>query len=304
MKPSFLLASAACAALLCVTASAQTLYAVSMRTYADSSYKGVEGNLYVVDTESAVTRLVASLTVGGKTSLGLDGLAIHPKSGVFYGITSPTSAIIPHSLVKIDSKSGAVTPIGDLGHTGSDIQFDLDGTLYMWLPGTYQMATVDLDSGLATPRGHSFQQGVLKGGIALIGGGRALVSASGGKGTLDIVELVTGTIVPGPTLVGATFPDLIKGLTYSPRGIVYGINTDGGLPPQANLVSIDPRTGKVTTIGPLPNDTEALSFGPELVDTKDMTAKMLEWRLPVLAGLFVIAMVIIVVAMRSKGLKG
>ena len=301
MKPSFLLASAACAALLCVTASAQTLYAVSMRTYADSSYKGIEGNLYVVDTETAVTRLVASLTVGGKTPLGLDGLAIHPKSGVFYGITSPTSAIIPHSLVKIDSKSGVVTPIGDLGHTGSDIQFDLDGTLYMWLPGTYQMATVDVDSGLATPRGHSFQQGVLKGGIALIGEGHALVSATGGKGTLDIVELASGTIAPGPALVGAAFPDLIKGLTYSPKGIVYGINTDGGLPPQANLVSIDPRTGKVTTIGPLPNDTEALSFGPELVGSKDMTAKVLEWRFPVLAGLFVIAMVIIVVAIRSKG---
>ena len=300
MKPSFLLASAACAALLCVTASAQTLYAVSMRTYADPSYKGVEGNLYVVDTETAVTRLVASLTVGGRTPVGLDGLAIHPKSGVFYGITAATSTVIPHTLVKIDPTSGAVTPIGDLGHTGSDIQFDLDGTLYMWLPGTYQMATVDLDSGLATPRGHSFKQGVLKGGIALIGGGHALVTATGGKGTLDVVDLATGTIAPGPSLAGAAFPDLIKGLTYSPKGIVYGINTDAGLPPQANLVSIDQRSGKVTTIGPLPNDTEALSFGPELADSKDFTAKVLEWRLPVMAALFVIALIVLVVAMRSK----
>jgi len=300
MKPSFLLASAACSALLCVAASAQTLYAVSMRTYADPSYKGVEGNLYVVDTDTAVTRLVASLTIGGKTPVGLDGLAIHPKTGVFYGITAPTSTVIPHTLVRIDPQSGSVTPIGDLGHSGSDIQFDVDGTLYMWLPGTYQMATVDLDSGGATPRGHSFQQGVLKGGIALIGGGRALVSATGGKGTLDVVELSTGTIAPGPALVGATFPDLIKGLTYSPKGVVYGINTDGGLPPQANLVSIDQRSGKVTTIGPLPNDTEALSFGPELLDSKDFTAKVLEWRLPVLAALFLIAMVVLVVAMRSK----
>jgi hypothetical protein len=300
MKRSFLLASVACFTLLCITASAETLYAVSMRTYADSSYKGVEGNLYVVDTDSAVTRLVASLTLNGRTPVGLDGLAIHPKTGVFYGITASTSSVIPHTLVTIDSKTGAVSPIGDLGHAGSDIQFDLDGTLYMWLPVTHQMATVDLDTGVATSRGRSIQQGVLKGGIAPIGGGHALVTATGGKGTLDTVDLATGTVAPGPALTGASFPDLIKGLTYSPKGIVYGINTDGGLPPQANLVSIDPQTGKVTSIGPLPNDTEALSFGPDLVASKDMTATMLEWRLPVLAGLFVIAIVILVVAMRLK----
>src|ERR1700681_3519503 len=101
MKRYFFLASAACFALLCLTASAETLYAVSMRTYADSSYRGVEGNLYVVDTDSAVTRLVASLTLNGKTPVGLDGLAIHSQTGIFYGITASTSAAIPHTLVTI-----------------------------------------------------------------------------------------------------------------------------------------------------------------------------------------------------------
>src|SRR5476649_332909 len=155
MKPSLLLASVACTALLCTTAAAQTLYAVSMRTYSDPSYKGVEGNLYVVATDTGVTRLVASLTVGGKTPVGLDGLAIHPKTGVFYGITAATSAAIPRSLVTIDSKTGYVTRIGDLGHVGSDIEFDPDGTLYMWVPATFQMSTVNIDTGLATPRGQT-----------------------------------------------------------------------------------------------------------------------------------------------------
>jgi hypothetical protein len=300
MKTSLLLATAACSAMLCLTASAETLYASSMRTYADPLYKGVEGNLYVVATDTAVTRLVASLTLGGKAPISLDGLAIHPRTGIFYGITPATSGAIPHSLVTLDPKSGVVTRVGDLGYAGSDVEFDPDGKLYMWIPATYQMATVDLDTGAATPHGHPFSQGAVKGGIALIGGGRALVAATGGKGTLDSVDLASGTITQGPNLIGAPFPELMNGLTYSPKGIIYGINTNGALPPLANLVSIDARTGKVTSIGPLPNDTDALSFGPDLTESKDTLTKVLEWRFPVLVGLFLLALVVVFVAMRSK----
>jgi hypothetical protein len=265
-----------------------------MRTYADPTYRGVEGNLYVVDTDSGVTRLVVSLTYGGK-SIGLDGLAIHPKTGIFYGITSSTSTTLPRSLVRIDPKTGALTPVGDLGHAGSDIEFDPDGVLYMWLPTTSQLATVNIDTGSATPVGNPFQQGTRRGGIALIGGGRALVAASGGKGTLDTADMSTGVITPGPSLVGAPFPELINSLAVSPRGVIYGINTNGANPQLANLVSIDPKTGKVTGIGPLPDDTDALSFGPTLSETKDVATRMQEWRFPVLAGLFVIAIVIVFV---------
>jgi hypothetical protein len=300
MKTSLLLATAACSAMLCLAASAETLYASSMRTYADPLYKGVEGNLYVVATDTAVTRLVASLTLGGNAPIGLDGLAIHPKTGIFYGITAATSSAIPHSLVTIDPKTGVVTRIGDLGFAGSDVEFDPDGKLYMWMPGTYQMASVDLDTGAATPHGLVFAHGAVKGGIALIGGGRALVAATGGKGTLDTIDLATGAITAGPNLAGAPFPELINGLTYSPRGIIYGINTNGALPPLANLISIDAQTGKVTSIGPLPNDTDALSFGPDLTESKDTFTKLLEWRFPVLVGLFLLALVVVVVAMRAK----
>ena len=286
--------------MLCLTASAETLYASSMRTYADPLYKGVEGNLYVVATDTAVTRLVASLTLGGKAPINLDGLAIHPRTGIFYGITPATSGAIPHSLVTLDPKTGVVTRVGDLGFAGSDVQFDPDGKLYMWIPATYQMASVDLDTGAATPHGRPFAQGAVKGGIALIGGGRALVAATGGKGTLDTIDLATGTITPGPNLVGAPFPELINGLTFSPRGVIYGINTNGALPPLANLISVDARTGKVTSIGPLPNDTDALSFGPDLTESKDTLTKVLEWRFPVLVGLFLLALVVVFVAMRSK----
>src|SRR5689334_18967097 len=115
MARSIRLVLAALASLFTAAAAAQALYASSMRTYSDPGYHGVEGNLYLVDPETASTRLVTSFNVGGKTPVGLDGLAIHPRTGVFYGITAATSSVIPKSLVVVDPINGNVTPVGDLG---------------------------------------------------------------------------------------------------------------------------------------------------------------------------------------------
>ena len=277
--------------------AAQTLYAVSVRTYSDPGYHGVEGNLYTVDPETAATNLVTSLNVSGKTPVGLDGLAIHPRTGVFYGITAPTSAVIPRSLVILDPATGNITPVGELTQVGSDIGFDPDGTLYMWLPNTRQLGTVNLDTGEVTARGAPIERGATKGGFAVIGGGKAYVAGTGGAGTLDMVDMETGKLTIGPALTGAPFADLINGLAYSPRGVLYGINTSFGRSTQANLVTIDPQTGRVTNIGALPNDTDALTFGPATAG-KDMASSLMEWRLPLLVALFIFAVVVIIVAMR------
>ena len=288
------------AIVLAMPAAAQTLYAVSVRTYSDPGYHGVEGNLYTVDPETAATNLVTSLNVSGKTPVGLDGLAIHPRTGVFYGITAPTSAVIPRSLVILDPATGNVTTVGELSEIGSDIGFDPDGTLYMWLPNTRQLGTVNLDTGEVTARGAPIERGATKGGFAVIGGGKAYVAGTGGAGTLDTVDMETGKLTIGPALVGAPFPDLINGLAYSPRGELYGINTSFGRASQANLVTINPQTGQVANIGALPNDTDALTFGAATV-RKDMAASLMEFRVPVLVALFIFAVIVIIVAMRLSG---
>jgi hypothetical protein len=287
------------ALLFTAAAAAQTLYAVSVRTYSDPGYHGVEGNLYLVDPETASTRLVTSLNVGGRTPVGLDGLAIHPRTGVFYGITAPSSAAIPKTLVIVDPANGNVTPVGDLGQAASDIEFDAVGTLYAWMPETRQVGTVDLDSGRATPRGKAIQRSANKGGFVLIGNEKAYVATTGGAGTLDIVDLVTGAVETGPTLSGAPFPDLINSLAYN-KGTLYGINSNFGRSSQANLVTIDPHTGKVTNVGALPNDTDAITFGPATTP-KDMTTSIMEMRFPILIGLGIFALLVIVVTMRSSG---
>jgi hypothetical protein len=298
--PGFrILAPALAALLLCMPAAAQTLYASSLRTYSDPGYKGVEGNIYVVDLHNTSLRLLSSLHVGD-TPIGIDGLAIHPRTGAFYGITAPTARVIPQSLVSVDPRTGDVVLIGKLGHAGSDIVFDADGTLYIWLSDTRQVGTVDLDTGRATPRGSPLAQAAAKGGLTLVGKGRALIAATGGTGTLDTVDLTTGVVTKGPPLVGAPFPDLVNSLAYSTDGVLYGINTNFGGTARADLVIINPQTGKVSSIGPLPDDTDALAFGPPLPQAQEGTTLFRQWRLPVLVLLIVVAAGFILWAVGSK----
>jgi len=285
---------AASAALFAAGAAAETLYAVSVRTYSDPGYHGVEGNLYVVDPETASTTLVAPLMVGGKTPIGLRGLAIHPKTGVFYGLTGPNASVIPRSLVTIDPLNGVVTLVGDLGYGASDIEFDSDGTLYAWVPETRQVGIVNLETGAVTLRGQPLERGAMKGSFSFAGGGKALVASTGGNGTLDTVDLETGKVTTGPPLTGAPFADFLGGLTVSARGTLYAINSSLGRGVQANLVTIDPQTGHVTNIGALPNDTESMAFGPT-IEHKDMFADLMQWRTPVMIALFAFAVVALVV---------
>jgi len=289
---------AACALFLATGAAAETMYAVSVRTYADPGYHGVEGNLYVVDPETASTTLVAPLMVGGKTPIGLRGLAIHPKTGVFYGITGPNASSIPRSLVTIDPLNGVVTLVGDLGYGASDIEFDSDGTLYAWVPETRQVGIVNLENGSVTLRGQPLERGAMKGSFVFAGGGKAYVASTGGNGTLDTVDLASGKVTTGPQLAGAPFNDFLGGLTFSSRGTLFAINSSLGRGVQANLVTIEPQTGQVTNIGALPNDTESLAFGPT-IEHKDLFADLLQWRKPLMVALFAFAVVVLLVLGRA-----
>jgi hypothetical protein len=248
--------------LLCSSAEGQTLYAVSFRTHSDPSYKGVEGNLYRVDPATSVTTLVAPLRLDGRESIGLDGLAVHPKTGEFFGVTAATTGPVPRSLVRLDPATGTVSLIGNLGIYGSDISFDAEGTLYIWLPETSQVGRVDLKTGTVTAVGAPRSATATQGGIKVTSRSIALIAASSGTGTLDRIDLRTGAITAGVRLKGARYPELITGLTESPNGTLLGVNTNAGTPALADLVTIDLGTGQVTTIGPLPNDTNAIAFGP------------------------------------------
>jgi len=249
-------------------AEVHTLYAASVRTglAADAP---IAGNLYAVNLANGTASLVGAIRLPGAKPIGVTGMAAHPATGVLYGITSEQSPNSPRSLVTIDQSSGAATLVGDLGRVGSDIAFDAKGTLHLWLPATSQLGTVDISNAQVTPIGKPGPPGS-PAGIAIDPNGMVYVTSKGASGTLDNVDLVTGSLQIGPPLTGAPFSTQINSMSFSPSGLLLAVNSNGGSPANTRLVTINTATGVVATIGSLPDDTDALAFtgsGPNIAPT-------------------------------------
>ncbi len=236
-----------------------TLYAASARSGGVATDSRIAGNLYTINLANGTATLVGAMRLAGSKPIGVTGLAVHPTNGTLFGITSGQSPNIPRSLVTIDPATGAAKLVGELGVVGSDIAFDAKGTLYMWLPGTTQLGTVDPSSGAVVPLGRPGPAGS-PAGIAVDPQGMIYVTAKGASGTLDNVELSSGALQVGPPLAGAPFTTQINSLSFSPSGLLLAVNSNGGSPANTRLVTINTATGAVATIGPLPDDTDALAF--------------------------------------------
>ena len=109
--------------------SAQILYAVSLRSFANAGSQIVVGNLFTVNLATGVSTLVAPIRLDGHTAVGITGLAVQPATGTFYGITSALSPEHPRSLVRIEPSNGHASLIGELSEVGSDIAFDENGQI-------------------------------------------------------------------------------------------------------------------------------------------------------------------------------
>ena len=241
---------------------AETLYVATLRDYTNKESSGVGGALYSVDSNTGKSTLMAPLRVGGAIPIGLTGLAIHPRTGVFYGITAGLSAQIPRSLVTIDPKNGNTTLVGSLNHEGSDIRFDTKGTLYVWLNDPPGLGTIDVGTGAATPIGSSGYSDSLGGGLAIDRDGSFYVSATNAAGTLDRVNLANGHVTVGPRIIGAPYLSSINSMAFSPSGVLHAVNSNLGAPAKSALVVIDPGSGAVKELGALPNDVDPLAFAP------------------------------------------
>ena len=241
---------------------AQTLYAASFRSGAASGSEGIAGSLYTVNLASGSAVFVAPLRLNGTQPIGITGLAVHPQTGVFYGVTPPGSPNSPVSLVTIEPASGRAQLVGELRHPASDISFNRAGILFAWLPGTSQLGIVSLTTGAITPIGTTRGPGS-PAGLAIDSAGTAYITPTGAGGTLDTVDIATGTLKTGPQLTGAPFPTGINSLSFTPSGLLLAVNSNAGAPALTRLVTINTATGAVSTIGTLPDDTDALTFASE-----------------------------------------
>lgn len=251
------------AAMLPTKAFSQAVYAASIRNSALAQGEAVPGSLYAVQLGSATATFLSSIYVDGKDPVGVTGLAIHPTTGVMYGITPKNSPKHPQSLITVDPSTGRAAVIGSMRHAGSDIAFTREGVLYAWLPGQGQLAWIDLTSANLTLIGPARGAGP-PAGLSIDPEGSAYITSGSAGGTLDRIDLTTGTITPGPQMSGAPFPAGVNSMSFTPSGLLLAVNTNGGSPASTRLVSINTATGKVATMGDLPDDTDALTFTPQL----------------------------------------
>ncbi len=251
--------------------------------YTNKENSGVGGALYSVDSNTGKSTLMAPLRVGGAIPIGLTGLAIHPRTGVFYGITAGLSAQIPRSLVTIDPKTGNTTLVGSLNHEGSDIRFDTKGQLYVWLNDPPGLGRIDLGTGAATPIGSSGYSESLGGGLAIDREGSFYVSATNAAGTLDRIDLSNGHVTVGPRIVGAPYLSSINSLAFSPSGVLHAVNSNLGAPAKSALVVIDPKSGEAKELGALPNDVDPLAFAPSSVAASGDEPLVKPWMIALVA---------------------
>jgi hypothetical protein len=274
------------ASLFGAAATAQTLYAASVRSFANAGSQIVVGNLFTIDLANASATLIAPIRLDGNTSVGITGLAVHPATGTFYGITSGLSPDHPHSLVKIDPATGNASLIGRLSEAGSDISFDALGTLYVWIPQTRQIGIVSLGNGAVTPLGLPSAAST-SGGLAIDNKGIGYITPNGATGTIDTVDIKTGAVRTGPTLTGAPYPAGINAMTFTPSGLLIAVNTNAGVPQSTVLVSINTGTGAVAAMGLLPDDTDAITFAPRPPLDLAATLKTLSGRMLALIALVI-----------------
>jgi hypothetical protein len=238
--------------------NAEVLYAATVRPPGGGAPDAVAGAIYVVELSTGTARFLAPIRLEGFGPIGVTGLATHPKTGQFYAITTPLSTA-QQSLVTIDPTTGIASLIGPLGYPGSDIAFSPAGALYAWLYQSRQVGQVDLATGASSPIGPARTPGG-PGGIAIDREGIAFVAGNGGSGTLDTVDLGTGEIKQGPALRDAPFPAAINSMTFTPSGMLLAVNSNAGSPAEARLVAVNVATAAVSTIGTLPQNSDALAF--------------------------------------------
>ena len=244
-------------------AQAKKLYAATARDDSDGRSAGV---LYVIDPATGKARIIGPIRIDGAEAVAIDGLAVHPKTGVLYAITAGFSG--EPRLITIDPRSGNAKAIGPLGGRGADLQFDAKGKLYTWLLQAGRLGVIDPETGHVSPLSKTDIPPAPTAGLAMNAQGLAIVAARGPHSAFDKVDPATGTIVGGLPLLDASIINAVNALAIDPGGALFAVNTSKEGKAKRELVSIDTETGNVTKIGALPDNVDALAFDREGDETR------------------------------------
>jgi hypothetical protein len=244
----------------------------------------VDGTLYSIDPATAFATAIGPVTVGG-TGVPITGLAVHPTTGVLYAVTA-NGENLPGRLLTVNKTTGVATSIGSLGIAGTncgggsgivgDISFTSSGVLYGAGPcgpsNNGNLYTIDLTTGAATFVG-AINHGTTRTGFGLSflplfkGPQQLFVFPESVQKNMYQIDPTNGAIINTVTLSSGIGNDSINAATTDPTGtLLLGVMSNrSGSPTTNSLVSVDPATGAITTIGPLPGDMDSLALGPVTV---------------------------------------
>jgi len=254
-RARFTLAALAVTLLTGLDAPASVLYAATAHDAKSGS--DASGRLYTVNVANAKSRLVGAIRGDANAPLPIDGLAIHPKTRVLYGITSRASP--QPSLVTIDPRTARAHVIGPLGVGGTDIHFDDEGTLFIWIADGNRLGIVNLATGhVSSVAATTIKEGS-SGGFAVNSRGVALVAAQTSRAVIERLDASTGDTL-GALALDAGIVRALDSLAILGSGNLIAVNEPARGKPARELVSIDTETGDVTRVGPLPDEVDAIAF--------------------------------------------
>ncbi len=226
--------------------------------YAGQAADEDERDLLILDVATGLGTPVGD--IGAETT----GLAYNTFNGIMYGSTAQivTGTLPNEALITIDLTTGEGTEVGEFNvmRTMADLAFDATtGLLYGWrAQSTGDLYTIDLMTGMATLVGESGLD--LSGGQGLTfgPGNRLYLAGEGTEGRLWTIDKMTGLPISSRQLSGYSTDDNINALAFDGKTI-YGV-TNGN----SELITIDPNSGHITTIGhagvPEEDNVDAIEF--------------------------------------------
>ncbi|MHC4940927.1 MAG: DUF6923 family protein [Planctomycetota bacterium] len=228
--------------------------------YAADGKGAKAGQLYRIDP------LTADATPIGPIGYAITGLALSP-TGVLYGTESTKQNSTNDSrLILIDTETGAGSVVGTLLDSGgafnhgavADITFASD-RLIGWSETGDVPVEIDPSTGTVT---------IIGGSVSSRGDGLAALTPTtlhfapeATAGSLYVLNPETGITLPTVALTGGPATPAVIGAMAWLDGVLYGVannNQGPDAPKTSDLITIDPATGAIDTIGALPQGVDAL----------------------------------------------
>jgi hypothetical protein len=224
--------------------------------YGADGKAGVAGNLYSINPATGEGEVI------GPIGFAITGMAMSPDGEIFATQSTQLGALGASNLIRIDRNTGAgeiVAPLLDeagVNHVAiADVTFFQDRLLGWTENGDMPVELDPLSARVTIIGGNLNSRGS---GLATRADGLIFLAPQDNVGGLFTVDPLTGVTTVGPTLTGGV-NTTINSLAFLDGQLFAADNAQLRDPlSPLNLAIIDPATGVMTQIGPLPPGIDAM----------------------------------------------